>query len=299
MTRAQPIFVLAMKILVGTQFYPTTDVDAARRQANCAASLVELPDADTVNVQWQNEVYDHPAIESLPVLLRDSRTVTGAAGARKPIVSDVLDALAAAADRRGLPLFLFVNSDIIVTRAAIDRMRADVRDTYAFSRMDVDESGANVRIIIWGVDAFGFRVDWWRENRRRFRSYVLGEPAFDNVFAAIMMTHGSGAIVNRSPDIRHPRHASNAGGAFARHNFYLAAVDARYFDLWARYVHALERLRHDGAAEEAELEMMRRMFVWRRSPARAVWHAGRWARASWRYARDRARFTSPAAAAPR
>ena len=288
-----------MNVLLGTQFYAAPD-DAARRQANCAASLVALRDADLVNIQWRNDAYQQPGVETLAVLERDAAAVVGVAGRRKPIVTDLIDALAAEAVRRGLRYMALVNGDIVVTQAAVDRILGGAQETTAFSRMDVDAaSGREVQIVSWGLDAFAFDVAWWRAQRGRFRAYVLGEICFDNVFAAIMMTHGDGAIENRRGEIRHEQHPSQSGGAYSRYNSYLAALDSPYFTLWARYVAALDEMRREGASEAAEHAMLRRTFVWRPSATAAIWHAGRCARARWRYARDRSRFIATAGAAPR
>jgi hypothetical protein len=289
-----------MRVLVGTQFY-AGHPDAMRRQASCAASLTALREADAVNIQWRDERYDRPDVETLPLLDRDAAGVAGIAGRRLPIVADLLDALARTAFARGLRYAAFINSDIIVTQAAIDRIRGEGRQTYAFSRMDIDPpSGAELSIVHTGIDAFVVDVAWWREHQHRFRSYVLGQPCFDNVFTAIMMAHSAdGIVVNRAGEIRHEWHPMQSGGPYARYNFYLAALDAPYFTLWAHYIAALEAMRQRNAPAEAEEAMVRRVFVWRQSPFAAIWHAGRCARARWRYARDRGRLIESAGAAPR
>ena len=289
-----------MRVLLGTQFYDAKG-DAARRQSNCAASLLALRDADLVNVQWRDGAYEHAGVETLAVLARDAASVVGIAGRHKPIVVDLFDALADAARRRGLRQFAFVNADILVAQAAIDRIGGSALETLAFSRADLDPtSGQVVRTELAGIDLFAFDVDWWRRQRQRFRPYVLAEWCYDNVFAAIMMAHGRGAIENRAGEIRHEQHPPQpASGAYARYNFFLAALDAPYFDLWAKYVHTLETMRKAGASEADERAMAARMFVLKRSPLSAAWHAGRCARARWRYARDRARFIATAGGALR
>jgi len=288
-----------MRVLVGTQFY-AGNPDAMRRQALCAASLTALREADAVNIQWRDDRYDRPDVETLPLLDRDAAGLVGIAGRRLPIVADLLDALASTAFARGVRYAAFINSDIILTQAAIDRISGEGRQTYAFSRMDIDPSGAELSIVHTGVDAFVVDVAWWREHQHRFRSYVLGQPCFDNVFTAIMMAHSAdGTVVNRAGEIRHERHPMQFGGPYARYNFYLAALDAPYFRLWAHYIAALEAMRQQNASAKDEDAMLRRIFVRRRSPVGAIWHAGRCARARWRYARDRARLIETAGAAPR
>jgi hypothetical protein len=75
-----------------------------------------------------------------------------------------------------------------------------------------------------------------RANRWRFRPYILGEACWDNVYAALLMCHGNGRLVNRDAVIRHEKHGTIWGdGAFAEYNSLLASFDARYFTLWATY----------------------------------------------------------------
>src|SRR5260370_16549538 len=58
-----------------------------------------------VNVQWRDDVFEVQGVETRPILRRDARAVTGRAGARKPIVLDVMDALCEAAVEKRCPYF--------------------------------------------------------------------------------------------------------------------------------------------------------------------------------------------------
>lgn len=287
-----------MNVLVGTQFYLGTP-DANRRQAAAAASMLALQGAEAVNLQWRDDVFEYPGVETLALLAREGRDVAGVVGRKKPVVVDLFDALARAAANRGLTYFAFFNNDIMVTPRAIDRVREGGAQTYAFSRRNVDAAGHHREITIEGIDLWAMDVAWWRANRHRFRTYILGEPCFDNVFTAIMMTHGRGVVLNRDGEIRHEEHPAQSGGLFARYNYYLAAVDSPYFSLWAKYVYALRSMRAAGAPEQDEHALMKRTFVWRQSRGAALWHAGRCIKARWRYERERKTATARAAGAPR
>jgi hypothetical protein len=273
-----------LSVLLGTQFYDGPP-DAMRRQAQSADALRRLTGVVPVNVQWRDERCERPGVETLPILARDGRMLTGIPGRRKPIAVDLLDALAGAAAERHLRHFALVNADIIVRQRAIDRIHGEGRETYAFSRMNVDVSGRELGLTLQGIDMWAFDVTWWARHRHRFRPYILGEFCFDVVFAAIMMTHGDGAISNRDRDICHEDHPAQAAGAHAEYNYYLAALDAPYFTLWVEYWRALKSAREAGASEADEYALMKRMFVRRRSLAAALWHAGRSLRARWRYQR--------------
>jgi hypothetical protein len=273
-------------ILLGTQLYDATG-DARRRQDASVERLLGLAGAAAVNVQFADGAFEDPRLETLPVLRRDSRTVTGLPGRRKPIASEVCGALATIARRRGLRYFGYLNGDILVDPPAVAQIHALGRETYAFSRLDVDRQGAELGVVTAGLDLFVFDVAWWERHQGRFRPYVLGECVFDNVYASVMMCHSNGAIVNRAPGIRHERHESAAGGPFADYNWYLASLDSRYFSLWVAYWEQLTAARARGASEAEEEAICRQTFVWRSTPAAWAVQAGRSIKARVRFARQR------------
>ena len=279
-----------MTLVLGTHSYQG-DPDAMRRQSSAADALQSLSDVLAIDVQWHETAPMRPWVRTVAALRRDSTTVTGRAGRAKPIVSDILDALAAIAEREGCRYLAYMNSDIIISPAAVGLVVAGDHQAYAFSRMDYDSAGRDTGLVLTGCDAFAFDVAWWRANRHRFRAYILGEPCWDNVYASLLMCHGRGMLVNRGAAIRHEMHAMAwAGGAFAEYNGFLAALDARYFTLWATYHARLTEARARGASEAEERAIAASVFVWRRSPALALKQAARDVRAHVRYRRQRARW---------
>ena len=277
-----------MTIVLGTQFYAGPP-DAMRRQQQALDAVKALSGVEAVNMQWVDEICERPGIETVSTLKQDSQTVTGVNGRRKPIVPELLDTLAEVAAERTCRYFALFNADIVVTQAAIDVIQAGQRQTYTFSRMDVDEAGRELSIVTAGLDLFAFDVNWWRAHRGRFRPYIFGERCFDNVFAAIMMCHSDGLIRNRNGEIRHEAHAFHRQGAFDEHNVYLATLDAPYFSLWVAYREHLTAARAREASEAEELETRRSVFVFRPSLPARIWHAGRCLKARWRFRRRRAR----------
>jgi hypothetical protein len=272
-----------MSLLIGAQFYAGPP-DAARRQEQAIEALLRLRGVTRLNIQWVNEVYEHPAIETLAVLRHDSRTVTRLPVRRKPIMPELFDALAAAAATRGCRYFGFVNADILVSQAAVDLITREQRDAYAFSRLDIEpETGRALNLILNGLDLFAFTVDWWRRERHRFRRYILAEWFYDCVFGALIVCHGNGMIVNRDGEIRHEAHPQAPSGLLAHYNGYLAALDAPYFSLWVRYRNRLDELRKRHAPLMEELALQRETFVWRPSVVDRLVHVGRQLKARWRY----------------
>jgi hypothetical protein len=177
-------------------------------------------------------------------------TITGAAGgARKPIVSEMFDALSGVARDEGCRYFAYLNADIEVTQAALDIVIAGNRDGYAFSRMDVEPATrAEIGVQIFGLDMFVVDAAWWTAERRRFRPYIAGEACWDDVYAWIVCGHGRGEIVNEQPGIFHERHPTlwSDAGPFAEHNGFLAALDSPYFSRWCHYAVRLDESRKAG-----------------------------------------------------
>lgn len=286
-------------IAIGTQFFPA-GADSARRQARARAALLELDGVVPINLQFVDEAFEPDGFRTLPVLRQDSRTVTGAAGPRKPVVSEMFDALADAARSAGCRYFAYLNADIKVTPAALEPILAGKHDGYAFSRTDVDCSGAELGVQIFGLDMFAIDAGWWARERRRFRPYIAGEACWDNVYAALICAHGRGTIINERPGIVHERHrAVRNEGAFARHNGYLAALDAPYFSRWANYATRLDEMRKAGTPVDGPRLVNSTLADARLSARETAVQAARQLRARFNHARRKLTHREDAAPSPR
>ena len=153
-------------IVVGSRFY-ASDEHGNGRQARARAALLRMRDVIAVNLQYVDETLRPDGFLTLPLLTQDSCTVTGAPGTRMPIVSEMLERLADVAAGRGCRAFMFVNADIQVTQQAVDWVAAGRYDAFAFSRADIDPAtGACAGMMITGIDAVAFDLDWWRRDRK-------------------------------------------------------------------------------------------------------------------------------------
>lgn len=272
-------------MLIGTHTYAASG-DAARRQRACVDSLLRLKHAAIVDVQFVEAPHRLEGVETLAVLRKDARTVTGRAGPRKGILSEMFDALAREAASRDCRYFCFTNADIVWSQPAVDWMLAEGRQAYCFSRRDVDAtSAAALDIEVSGVDAIAVDPAWWTANRHRFRDYIVGEICWDNVYTAILMCHANAALENRAGLLRHERHPSGPmpNPAFAGYIRYLTALDAGYFHLWCYYWGRLRALRERGAPVDEEERLARESFVWRPTRAARAIQAGRSLKARVRY----------------
>ncbi len=273
-----------MSILLGVNIYAAAS-EAARRQDNCLRSLRALSGVRLVNLQFIDDLIEAEGFETLPLLKNDSRKITGRTGARKPVASEMFGVLAREARRRGCRYFAFSNSDIIITQAAIDRAAEGDKQAYIFSRMDFDgRSGADLGMLIAGLDLFVIDSGWWLDNERRFRPYISAEWCWDNVYAAITLCHSDGMLLNREPLIKHESHPSAAGStAFTRFNGLLAALDRLYFTLWCEYYEKLGRLRARNADLSDELDLQAKVFAWNPSSLDRFVQACRAAKAKLNY----------------
>jgi len=240
-------------VTIGTRFYPASD-DSERRQGRARDALVALDGVHRVNLQFTDETFRPGGFDTRAVLRLDSRGITGGGRVRKPIVAEMFDALAAAAAERGNRYFAYLNADIEVAPAAVARIVDGGRDAYAFCRVDLAPGTRERRdVLLLGLDLFAAGVGWWQRERRRFRPYIAGEALWDNVYAAVMASHGDTDIVDLEPAIFHEQHpASWGGGLYAEYNGYLAALDAPYFSRWAHYVAALQSERATGVTVDRD-----------------------------------------------
>lgn len=234
--------------------------DTARREAAAQASLAALgPAAECVNLAFADEPSAAALLPQRRALRLDAPRVSGATGARKPVISEMLDVLAAEAAARGIPRIGLVNGDIVVLPAAIARLASLDAPAAAVARTDVG-GGAPDAEMLYGVDMFVFDRGFWQRERRRFRPYLLGEMVWDNVYASLVACHG-GVLLNRERLILHERHPSGGHGSpFARYVHLLAARDRSYFSLWCTYVARAEALRARGGAADEEDALQRAVF---------------------------------------
>jgi hypothetical protein len=269
---------MSVPLLLGTSISGRAG-DTARRESSAQSSLAALINAglaEAVNLLFGDERATVGAIPPLASLTLDGPGVSGRPGPRKPVVSEMLDVLAAEAARRAIPRIGLVNGDIVVTRAAIERVASIAAPFVAISRMDTG-GGQPDAPMIYGVDFIAADVGFWWRARRLFRPYILGEELWDNVYTSIGLCHG-GLLLNREPLIVHERHETMKSRLpFAEYVHLLAARDHAYFTRWCTYVARIEALNACGATADEALGLQRSVFV----PPSAVENGLDLARAAW------------------
>ena len=275
-----------MTVVVGTHTFAASG-EGLRRQAVAMRTLASLRGATPENVQFAEGGHAVEGVHTLAVLTRDSCGVTGRTGPRKPIVSDILDALCARAEQLGGRHFSFMNADILLSQQAVDWIADGQYEAWLFSREDFDgESGASLGMGTAGIDVIAFSTGWWRQHRARFRPYIAGEAVWDNVYTALVMCHAKAVLENRRPLARHEAHPTAwapGTGPYARYTQYLAARDAGYFSLWCCYWDRLQDIRQRGGDEQTEFALAQEIFVWDPGPRARVLQRFRDVKAALRY----------------
>src|SRR5262249_21373693 len=107
-----------VKVVLGSNFYDG-DPGAMRRQQAAIDAVTSLSGAIPINLQWKDAVCERPAMETVAALEHDAQSVLGVPARRKPIMRELFDALAVAAEERGCRYFAFYNADIVISQAAV------------------------------------------------------------------------------------------------------------------------------------------------------------------------------------
>jgi hypothetical protein len=250
-----------------------------------ARGLRSFPGARLFDIQFAQDATPPPVVhgaERVRTLWQDSIAVSGRGGARKPIVREIFDALALRAVEMNSRYFMYVNADVEVDARALTLIARGMQDVYLFARTDVG-AGRPPEVLRSGVDAFAVDVRWWMQNRWRFRPYVLGEPTWDNVYAAIAMCHAPAAVVCDAGLLRHERHERAwSNSPFAEYQQWLAALDAPYFSLWCEYFEQTKAV-DESALPQAARQAAERVFRFRPTRQALAIQALRSAKASVRY----------------
>jgi glycosyltransferase involved in cell wall biosynthesis len=257
-------------VLIGVHAHPATG-ETERRQRAALAALAALDGVRRVNLQFASAacpVIDADGFETMRMMQTDSTSVTGHAGIRKPIASEVFDLLARRALEEGSRYFVYVNADTALAQSAVDRIAAGDADAYVLARTDVG-GGRPPDVLLSGSDGFAVSPLWWVSNGRRFRPYIIGEAVWDNVYAAQLACHGRTTFVYEAGALTHERHDLQwTATPFGRYIQYLSALDAPYFSLWCRFHERLRRACEAGDGSRRAAAVAAETFLW--PPPRAV-----------------------------
>ena len=252
----------APKVLIGTRAYPAQG-EARRRQANAQESLRRLRGVRLANIQFasREEWIEVEGFQNQALLKLDSRSVTGASGILKPVAGEMFDCLAEVARSERCEWFGFANADIQLADSVVERVQSSSIDAWIFAREDFDRATPDqFQMNLIGTDVFFVRTSAWSKIRRNFQNYIIGELAWDNVYAAQLLMLLNGRLCTEPSGVRHENHPTAWGtGVFAAFNGWLSVWDSDCFSRWCEYAWYLK---HSGneASPASRLEMEQRIF---------------------------------------
>jgi hypothetical protein len=251
-----------MTVVLGTHVYPASGSALSRMDA-ALHSWTELKGVSLVDLQFGGGTgSDRSPFKSRHVLTTDSTTITGREGPRKPVMSELLQQLAAVAAAEGSVYFGFSNADIHVSQHAIDLVSQSGLDAVVFTRMDVEAgTGRELGEFYSGQDTIFLNLDFYRRHQSRFRPYVVGEMPWDVVYTSIVLTHGNSRLVNRGAFTTHVAHETIwVDSPFGEHAWRLARLDWAYMARWYRFYYAVKALRERGGDPVREDQFLDEAF---------------------------------------
>lgn len=265
-------------ILIGVHYH-SGDPDALRRQAAARDSLSALKKVRLVNLQFSDgPSIEMEGVETIAALQTDSRKTSGVEGKRTPIVREMCMVLAEIAHKSNIPYFILLNSDEIILQPLVDMVLERGLEGYIFSRMEFSkDTGRDIGMSPGGSGCFVFQTKWWLENHKLFRSYVIGEAYWDNLYTTILLCKARALLLNRTGDfVRHEAHPRVwPSSPYINYTRYLASLDSLYLAIWHRYIARLRELRGTGAGEEDEMTLQQQTFKFQPSTGARLWHVGR------------------------
>lgn len=248
-------------IFLGASAYRGAEEHQARQHA-ALATWKAWERCQPVQLNFVDEKYplEIEGFCSRSVLRQDSGQICRRAGPRKPVIREILDALAEESEKTGAPWIGYANADIQFRPKVWTLLEECSEEVILISRTEC-EAGKPMEILTYGVDVLFFRVAWWKTHRHLFRDYLIGEGCWDVVYTSLALRHGRGRLWNREPLVWHERHAPIwHESPFAFYNWYLAALDSPAFSRWCDYHEALLEGRKRETSEAEELALQQYFF---------------------------------------
>ena len=264
-----------MKIAIGFNLhYPLNE-----RVAISQKSLFKLKkqfDIELLNLDFEGtelkEKNDN--IKHLPVLKEHSNQYTNGSQRDLPMIHEMFDALWKYSVDNKKDLFIFVNSDIIISDRFIKRILETDFDTYCAARLAIggitslDEDPKEIsHYQVAGFDAYAVRTKWWGDNREKFPKYIYAISGWDVDYATKMKRYGNCDFCNKWPPscfhIMHEEISSKPTPELEYNRNLLWNINKEDCDIWHKFLFEV-LLRREGGNYwkpfDNEVELENRYF---------------------------------------
>jgi len=210
-----------MKIAIGINIFGNYE-----RQNHCIDVLKKIKNDNNniklYNITFFNEKNTDNDFIHLPLLKKTAKNIIPNSNSNKPISKEFFDALS----EQDCDYFLFLNSDILISKKLIKLIEKQEYETYCISRHDVfpldnfNDPVVPFRIEIAGFDAWAIKKNWWIKNKNIFKDYIYAEHLWDVDFTLNMYNNSNCLICNKEFYIAHEKHPLNwnENSLEAKHN---------------------------------------------------------------------------------
>ena len=199
------------KILLCTNVY-----GKYKRQDLCIDSIEKLikknPNVSGLLIQFENETIEYFNIPAAFKLKRSAKTKLET-DKEFPSIKDLFDIAADSSEE----IFVYFNSDIILTQQLIKHIEDNPCEAYGISRTELlntpeklSDPVAVVRMEPAGYDCWVIDKKWWKAKRDLFPHMFIGRPYFDVIYTAMMTIHSNNHHINNKHLIYHPVHERNS-----------------------------------------------------------------------------------------
>lgn len=202
-----------------------------------------------VNLDFENSSNKNTNkdIVHLPVLKDNSSNYTKNSSRKLPMIRDMFDALCNYSESKDIDVFIFVNSDIIVSDRFIKHILNTNYDTYCAARLAIgnisslDETPKEIsHYQVAGFDAYAIKTKWWKENSKKFPNYIYAISGWDVDYATKMKLYGNCDFCNKWPPmlfhIMHEEISSKESPELNYNKNLLWNVNKKDCDIWHNYL---------------------------------------------------------------
>lgn len=212
--------------------------------------LKEKFNIELVNLDFKNsdKVNDSDDFKNLYVLKEHSSFYTNGSSRDLPMIHDMFNCLSDYSDENGIDMFIFVNSDIIISDRFIKHILSTNFDTYCAARLAIgnidslDEQPKEIsHYQVAGFDAYAVKTKWWKENGHKFPKYIYAISGWDVDYATKMKRYGNCDFCNKWPamtfHIMHEEISSKDSPELIYNKNLLWNINKEDCDIWHNYLY--------------------------------------------------------------
>lgn len=196
-------------------FIATNTFSKHKRQDLCLEKLLLLkennPNVDVGLIQFESEKIPYQNIPIYYNLKRSSRDIINSTK-QLPLFNDLLNTASEISE----DIFVYCNSDIILSQKLIDLINSTEIEAFGVSRSEIfdinnlDDLATLVRVEPAGFDCWVISKKWWNEHKNKFPDAFLGKPLFDVLYTMIMFLNSNNKFISNKHLIFHIVHGKES-----------------------------------------------------------------------------------------